>query len=109
MTLSGACKGNYSAPERSIVGYPRASWQVPPVVVGTAAGRDAYAIRGLPAPQDLLNVRLHKRRDICFPKPQISIRARSQIFARGQLGHDCSPSLAALARSSSTKTRRFSE
>src|SRR5215831_89753 len=31
MTLSGACKGNYSAPERSIAGYPRASWQVPPV------------------------------------------------------------------------------
>ena|SRR6516165_6185201 len=49
MTLSGACKGNYFAPERSIAGYPRASWQVPPVVVGTAAGRDAYAIRGLPA------------------------------------------------------------
>jgi len=38
MTLSGACKGNYSAPERSIANYPRASWQVPPVVVGTAAG-----------------------------------------------------------------------
>src|SRR5262249_47525059 len=56
MTLSGACKGNYSAPERSIAGYPRASWQVPPVVVGTAAGRDAYAICGLSADQRQLRL-----------------------------------------------------